>query len=647
MTEWDLEYLWAGGPPRRSERLGGWLEYYFSSDVPGGKLAIGSDSNPCTWLAPCLTTAKMLALAAPGAHFILDDEDDWNTSTTFTASFVLDQARIGCPLSSDEVCVWFSTTAADPTVDTVAWGKPSGSPRNCMNVTSDGTDRGWVFFDGFAVTCDAAGAATDADGPDTNLRGKLWCSNCPVLVTAADGADNAATAHAAGITVISGVSPLAVAEDGVANNPLVATTGGGAILILTRQFVSHRQTAAHGAAVVAAGCGGACSTAANNCTPAVVLIGPHLECGAGCTTASALLCLNPDQVDPVEPIAIASALVAFTAFEHASSTDTYAIRTVASSANEMIRFRGYRNSYLTMDRVWYMGSGQLDPGATIDVEDVEFVAVEPRGGAGGDGAIIHFADPDWRTAVVSFVLDDFLYDNEADTGEANSQCYLESDPTDLVATTMDACQSAIEASEPSGTWSVAGGTLVGANEPSAAGVFAQNLPAGVVLPDFVTGSRIEGVYLGGRLATAIDVVPGSDANRIDLRTNALIEVAALGSDGFHAADVDVTTLGFGPGRAAPTEAAGGSLEDVNEDGFVDLVSHYQTAATGLASGDTEACAAGKLLDGFAFEGCDVVRIVSSPPSGGCGLGPELALLLAPIVWLHRSGRRHGRANARS
>jgi hypothetical protein len=119
----------------------------------------------------------------------------------------------------------------------------------------------------------------------------------------------------------------------------------------------------------------------------------------------------------------------------------------------------------------------------------------------------------------------------------------------------------------------------------------------------------------------------------------VIPAVILGSDVFDVADVDVTTLAFGPEGAPPAHANGGHVQDVNDDGLMDLLSHYRTPETGIAVGDTEACVTGETFDRMPFEGCDSIN---TPPPGQCGIGFELLFLLPPLLWL-RQRRRRGNA----
>lgn len=133
------------------------------------------------------------------------------------------------------------------------------------------------------------------------------------------------------------------------------------------------------------------------------------------------------------------------------------------------------------------------------------------------------------------------------------------------------------------------------------------------LADGYSGLRI--IACGPECADPIridlDIKPGSDPNTIHRANRGVIPVALLGADTFDVVDVDATTLAFGPDGAAPAHDQGPHVEDVNADGLLDLVAHFRTEQTGIASGATLACLSGKTLDSSRFEGCDAVRTVSA------------------------------------
>jgi hypothetical protein len=108
---------------------------------------------------------------------------------------------------------------------------------------------------------------------------------------------------------------------------------------------------------------------------------------------------------------------------------------------------------------------------------------------------------------------------------------------------------------------------------------------------------------------AIDVRPRDDRNRIPATRRGLVPVALLGSEELDVAEVDVSTLAFGPEGAAPVRAPRLWHRDVDRDGFVDLVGLFRLSQSGLNVDSTEACLSGALFDGSPFEACDAIQIV--------------------------------------
>jgi hypothetical protein len=133
----------------------------------------------------------------------------------------------------------------------------------------------------------------------------------------------------------------------------------------------------------------------------------------------------------------------------------------------------------------------------------------------------------------------------------------------------------------------------------------------------LTGSEIAGIAAAGSagkvlaIPVAIDIKPGSFPNSINLGSNGTVPVAILSSSSFDAATIDPSTVVLA-GAAVNLRGRGtpmASVEDINADGFDDLVVHVSTEALQLAETDTEAVLMGKTFSGVPVVGTDSVRIV--------------------------------------
>ena len=122
-----------------------------------------------------------------------------------------------------------------------------------------------------------------------------------------------------------------------------------------------------------------------------------------------------------------------------------------------------------------------------------------------------------------------------------------------------------------------------------------------------------GLALEIELVIVIDIKPGSDPNGLNPRSRGNVPVAILTTsvaDGdavdFDAWDVDPSTLAFGPNGAGIVHGQG-HAEDVDGDGDLDMVVHFDIQETGIACGDTEATLTGQTFGGQPFTGTDAVK----------------------------------------
>lgn len=103
---------------------------------------------------------------------------------------------------------------------------------------------------------------------------------------------------------------------------------------------------------------------------------------------------------------------------------------------------------------------------------------------------------------------------------------------------------------------------------------------------------------------AIDIKPGSYPNSINLKSKGVTPVAILSDKFFNAKDIIIDTILFA--GAKPVKS---SFEDVNKDGYQDLILHFDTQSLQLKASDTAAILTGKLKDGAFIKGGDSVKII--------------------------------------
>jgi hypothetical protein len=102
----------------------------------------------------------------------------------------------------------------------------------------------------------------------------------------------------------------------------------------------------------------------------------------------------------------------------------------------------------------------------------------------------------------------------------------------------------------------------------------------------------------------VDIKPGSYPNSINLNSKGVVPVAVLTAEDLDASNLDPSTVNF-----AGASAVRWTLEDVDYDGDVDLLFHFNIQELNLNEDSTEATLFGSTYNGEPFEGTDTVKIV--------------------------------------
>jgi hypothetical protein len=118
--------------------------------------------------------------------------------------------------------------------------------------------------------------------------------------------------------------------------------------------------------------------------------------------------------------------------------------------------------------------------------------------------------------------------------------------------------------------------------------------------------------LSRAVSLVIDIRPGTTPNVVNLRARGVLPVAILGRADFDVTSIDVATVRFGPAAAAPEhdlldpEVYLEHLQDVDSDGFLDLMTHFRIQDLGLSCDMTEATLTVSTTAGNELEATDSI-----------------------------------------
>jgi hypothetical protein len=125
-------------------------------------------------------------------------------------------------------------------------------------------------------------------------------------------------------------------------------------------------------------------------------------------------------------------------------------------------------------------------------------------------------------------------------------------------------------------------------------------------------ARMRGTKVVETLIVSVDIKPGSATNCFNQNDRGVIPVAVLGSEDFDVTQINVDSLrleGLAVKMAGKSNKYLAHIEDVNADGYPDLVLQFQDSDNWVYSGSGTATLTGQLSDGTPIQGSDSICIV--------------------------------------
>jgi len=110
-----------------------------------------------------------------------------------------------------------------------------------------------------------------------------------------------------------------------------------------------------------------------------------------------------------------------------------------------------------------------------------------------------------------------------------------------------------------------------------------------------------------QLLADVDIKPGSDRNTINVRSRGVIPVAILGTQIVDVYDIDPGTVQLSKNYINARKGKG-MLEDVNDDGVMDMILHFPTADLFFREGQMGSCLRGYTWGGRFLRGCNGVTL---------------------------------------